>query len=545
MGFSRFLALPALAALAVTVGSWKERAAGLGRQLHASLSRVPAARVYDALTVLWIGVFHRVLAAKFLFAPFGFDERYFLHEGWSVSKGLVPYRDLQEFKPPMIFFANALGIKLFGLDGMAYRHMFSLLSLCGFLALAIALLSRETNRVFVGALFALMIDHFFDRGFHDSSINNAETLGLDFFMMGCGVLLIRTRRERLQQIVGGALLALAPLSKEPLAFVALTAWLAILLLHHVESQRPDAARRFAVCTIAGVVGVLVVWVTYMLVTHSLRWYLVELRLSTTYTKNYARQLNWFPKNPAGGVMAEYWRRLRGPYVNAGHIGVFVPLLVAPLALWGRRRSIVGVAALAAGAAALYGVTIGNGFAPHYFIMAMTGTFFCAVIGAMALDVYARQAGVAMTRWNSATWVVIALLGTYPRFSDEWIKFSDYKPVPPPVSHSEIDFVRSHSAPGDRIWTLGDPLLYVYSDRLTAFREGIVIDELIPYYPGNTDEQRLSGQREELLHNRPKLIVMGDDPVSYQRKQRYIRALVSPLLRDAGYIKLNDKFYARP
>src|SRR5258708_21219505 len=131
----------------------------VGGKARALWARVPAARVYDALILLWITVFHRVIAARFRFAPFGFDEHYFLHEGWSVSKGLVPYRDLQEFKPPVIFFVNALGIKLFGLDGLGYRNIHSILSLLAFLALAIALLSRGTGRVFVAALFALLIDH--------------------------------------------------------------------------------------------------------------------------------------------------------------------------------------------------------------------------------------------------------------------------------------------------------------------------------------------------------------------------------------------------
>jgi hypothetical protein len=151
----------------------------------------------------------------------------------------------------------------------------------------------------------------------------------------------------------------------------------------------------------------------------------------------------------------------------------------------------------------------------------------------------------MARWVGATWVLVAILWVSPRFSDEWEKHSAYAAPPPPVSQSEVDFVRAHSSPGDRIFTLGDPLLYVYSDRLTAFREGIVLDEIIPYYPGETDQERLAGQKQALLAKRPKLVVFGEDPVSYDRKRRYIDALVMPLLREGGYVKLNDKFYEHP
>lgn len=514
-------------------------------RLRAFVSRVPLARVYDAVTLIWITVVHYVLSRSFRFAPFGFDERYFLHEGWSVTKGLVPYRDLEEFKPPVIFFANALGLKLFGLDGLAYREIFSLLSLAAFLLLAIALLSRKSNRLFVAALLALMIDHFFDHGFHDSSINNAETLGLDFFMIGCGVLLIRTRRTRLAHVLGGALLALSPLSKEPLALPVLLAWGAILLRYRLESEDPGAAKRFALETIAGAAGVVLVWLVYMLATRSLGAYFHELQLTMMYTKNYAHQLNWFPSSPAGGELAECWRRLRKAYVNWAHLGAFVPLFVAPLALGDRRWRAIGAVALATAAAAVYVVSIGRGFAPHYYLMAMTGTFFLAVVGALSLDAAAKSAGRDVERWVAAAWIAIAVFVVWPRFADETEKLADYKTPTAPFSRAEVDFVRAHSAPGDSIFTVGDPLLYVFSDRVTAFREGIVIDELISYYPGATDEQRLAEQRQVLLAKRPKLIVFGDDPVSYKRKQRYIAALVNPVLRDGGYVKLNDKFYVRP
>jgi hypothetical protein len=523
----------------------------LSNRPFSRLSGVSAPRllgfVYDATTVLSIVVYHHVLAAKYRWSPIGFDERYFLNEGWSVAKGLVPYRDFQETKPPLIFFVNALGIKLFGLDAMGYRQIFSILSLCGFLSLAIALLSRGTNRLLVGGIFALMIDHFFDEVFHNSSnssINGAETLGLDFFMMGCGVLLTRTRWERTQQVLGGALLALSPLGKEPLVFAVGGAWLALLLLYRIDSTRRDAAGRFALFTTAGAAAVATTWLVYMLATHSLGSYVEQLKLSVAYTKNYAYQVNWFPRAPRGGIVAESLRRLRANYVNAAHIGVFIPLFIAPLALWGR-RTIVGVAALATAAASLYGVSIGHGFCPRYFIMAMTGTFFCVVIGAIALDVYSKHAKDGMRQWVGTTWLAIALVSTGPRLIDEWKKYREYKPEPPSVSPSDVDFVRGHTDPGDTIWTTGDPLLYVFSDRVSAFRAGVVVDEMLDYYPGDTDEERVATQREALLRNRPKLVVFNDEVVSAHRKQRYVRALVMPFLQDGGYIQLDERFYLRP
>lgn len=519
-------------------------------EADASLQRFPASarrllpRAYDALVVLWLAVFHHVLGVKYRFAQIAYDEHYFLAEGWSVLQGQIPYRDFQEFKPPVIFLVNALGLQLFGLEGLGYRKFLALLSLAGFLAITVALLSRRIQRLLVVAALMLMITHFYDDGFHNSVINDAETPALTFFMLGGGVLLTRTKWQRTQQVLGGVLLALSPLSKEPMAFPVFTAWLSLMLLHRIESGSWGAAKRFARYTITGVAGVLATWLTYMLATGSLSWFILQMKLSFAYTENYAYQLRWASRTPPGGALAEMYRRLTQGYVNAAHLAVFIPFFAALLALRGQRR-IVAAGAVATFIAALYAVSIGGGYAPRYFIMAMAGTFFCVVLGVIALDECAKRWGRYLPQGVGIASMGLALTMTWPRFHAEWKKYGSYQPQPPPVPQSDIDFVHEHTSPGDKIWTTDDPLLYVYSDRESAFRGGIVLDEIIDYYPGNTDEERLSGIREGLEQNRPKLVVFGNGQVSARRKRRYTKALVMPFLRDGGYIRLNDRFYLRP
>ena len=279
-------------------------ARGVFSRVKDLLWRRPLARVLDVLALAFVAHFHRVIGTKFHYAQLGFDEHYFVWEGFSMAKGMVPYRDFQEFKPPMIFVANAMAIKLFGLDAMGYRRLFMLLSLVAFLVLTVALLSRGVSRLLTCGLAALLINHFFDGGLHDSTINNAESLGLDFFVIGTAVLLVDTKWKRTQQMLGGAVLALAPLSKEPLAIATVAAWLALLLLDRFEAKGEPATKRFVAYTVGGVALVVGTWLVYMLVTHSLGWYIFQLKLNIAYTKNYALQLGWFPKDPKEGVWAE-------------------------------------------------------------------------------------------------------------------------------------------------------------------------------------------------------------------------------------------------
>src|SRR5277367_1422443 len=44
-----------------------------------------------------------VLGKRLTFSGYSFDEQWFVWGGWSVLKGLAPYRDFHDFKPPVLF----------------------------------------------------------------------------------------------------------------------------------------------------------------------------------------------------------------------------------------------------------------------------------------------------------------------------------------------------------------------------------------------------------------------------------------------------------
>lgn len=492
-----------------------------------------------------LAVFHHVLGVKYRFAQIAYDEHHFLFQGWSVLQGQVPYKDFQDFKPPVIFLVNALGLKLFGLEDLGYRNFLSLLSLAGFAAVALALLSRRVHRGLVLGAIALMIEHFYDDGLHNGVINDAESPAVALFTMGVGVLLLRTRWRRSAQLVGGALLSLAPLGKEPLVFPVLVAWVALLLLDRQEAGSKPATRGFILWTVAGAAWVAATWALYMLVTDSFSWYLLQLKLNIAYAENYAYQVGWVKRSSPSGALAEAFRRLREGYVNAPHLATLLPLFVALVTLWrGRRR--VGLAAIATFAASLYAVTFGGGYAARYFIMAMTGTFFCATLGTIALDSFVKRRGARARNWVGASLLGVALLATGPRFAHEWSRYETYRPPPLAVSQKDIDFVVANTTPQDKIFTTDDPLLCVFSNRVSAFIGGNVLDEIIEYYPGKTDQQRLSVVREALERNRPKVVVVGGTVMSGpHRKRRYMRALVVPFLREGGYRAVSRNYYLRP
>ncbi len=71
---------------------------------------------YATCLALPCWVFWR-LSIPMLQSAVGFDEQVFVWTGWSILKGLAPYKDFMEWKPPMVFLTHALALKLFGFQG--------------------------------------------------------------------------------------------------------------------------------------------------------------------------------------------------------------------------------------------------------------------------------------------------------------------------------------------------------------------------------------------------------------------------------------------
>ena len=89
-------------------GAWRSR-------LNQFWRRLP-----DAFVLGLLGAIHSLFGRPFLFAPMTFDEHFFLFEGFSLGRGLVPYPDFQELKPPAILLVNMLALRLGGLQDFSF-----------------------------------------------------------------------------------------------------------------------------------------------------------------------------------------------------------------------------------------------------------------------------------------------------------------------------------------------------------------------------------------------------------------------------------------
>jgi len=110
-------------------------------------------------------------------------------------------------------------------------------------------------------------------------------------------------------------------------------------------------------------------------------------------------------------------------------------------------------------------------------------------------------------------------------------------------HGSLAYIASHTKPGDRIFTTGAPGLYVQADRVSAVRESAFLDALLYGFPGNTDEERLSGLKAQLEKNMPKVFIF--DPAYDGNRPKHDSLLFTPFLKAHGYKKEGDYFWLRP
>lgn len=485
----------------------------------------------------------------FRHAGVGFDEPSFVWGGWCILKGLVPYLEFLEFKPPMIFVTHALALALHGFDGFGFREFFSYFPLGAILAVHLALLSWRVNALLVLAWSLALIELFVHPGFHDTALSDTESIGLAYYLWGVAFLVAKTKRRAVMTGIGTALLVCCVLSKEPfLPCVGLT-WVMAFLLQAKEPELRLEPRQYLKASAIGAGVVVLALCLYMIPSGSLLAYLRVLR---GYFKIYRDpQLSYcvvlgrfHPTTPLNDLWVQF-QQARREFFNLAILGYLIPLgVVATIGMWRRSKLLLGVA-LVALVAALYAVTASNCQWPHYYNMSMSGLFFFIVAGLIASSEEVATIGAPMRAALCLALLAGVGLKMWPRYEAEAAAYGT-RPAPDPYAEQvpgSLEVIRQYTTPSDRIFTTGVPILYLQADRLSAVRESQWTDEILGVYQGDTDVERLSGVRAELEKNRPKVVIL--DPAYGNRKVRHHAALFAPFLIEHGYQQVRPYIFLRP
>jgi hypothetical protein len=488
-----------------------------------------------AAVLTFLSAVFGTLARHLTYSYVNDDERAFVWTGWAINRGLVPYRDFSDFKPPLVFLTNAIALRFFGVEQQAYRSFFTGFATLSFLALILALLSLGVNK-FVVTAFGLFICHLWlQTWFHDSSFDDAESIGLAYFFFGVACFLARTRARAVTDFLGGVLLSLAVLSKEPYGLAAIPTWAAFLSMRSAEEESPRAWRRFALFSLSGVALVAVWLVGYFGVHGALGVYATTvMRYATMGKKVCVAAGLWQP-----GTFLEEWsvrlRHLSEELVNFVQLGAALPFLIAPFALGDRRDRRTTLSAAIAVLGSLYAVTLGGCFYNHYYILGMAGLFVWMILGALRLSAGMAALSPRLAIYAGVFIVLLPGWAIWPRIAVA--RETEFVVNPPPESPDLVAYIRANTTPDDAIFTTGLPSLYTQANRKHATREGIYNDLFIDLYDGETDRERASGYYQELVQSRPKLIIV--DQKSPQLRPRYDAALWTPFIQEFGYRRVED------
>jgi hypothetical protein len=476
------------------------------------------------------------------------DEGYFVWCGWSLTKGLIPYRDFMEFKPPFVFLTYALALKLHGFAAFGFRTFFTYFPLASILALQIALLTRGIDKVLAMALSVALVHLWIAPAFHDNGLSDTESIGLAYYFLGVAFLLARTRFAAAAQGIGTALLICCALSKDPFLPCTVVTWLTCFFaLERTGRWREEAIRYLKHSSIGGaiVLGGLVV---YMLPTGALGAY---IRMVKRYAVLYRDPVLSFCV--AGGVfkpttpLNDLYRQalaLTSDFASLPRIGFVFPFGAAVLLSTNRRALSLVLGAGLVLVTSFFAVVASNCPWKHYDNMFLAGLFFVMVVGLDLLSPRLSELSRTM-RWmlrvGMLTGLVVAI---WPRIVEEQPLYGT-RPMPMTMTEPApgvFALIRKYTTPTDRIVTNGNPILYVQVDRLAGVRESNFLDPVLSYYIGNTDEEKLRPVYEEMMKSRPKIVVL--DPSYGNARIRHYRALWAPFLANNHYKQLTDSVYLR-
>ncbi len=537
---------------------------------------VPSERARSALalaaSLLTLGItayVFLILNKRFYYASeFQYDEQFFVWGGWSITKGLVPYRDFLEFKPPMVFITHALAQVLFDFNHLGYRKFFTLFPLISLLLLQGSLIARGVGRLLAMIVVLGIVVLFVSQTWHDTALTDCESIGLTYYILGLALLLWEGRGIEVTTVLGGVFLACCVLSKEPFAPVVGFTWLGMFWLRGKPRPNRESVKLYALYSLLGVALLIVALCIYMIPTGAMKAYLTLVRsyqaIYRDPTRSYCVALGVARPNTALGDLQVGWGKITLRFLNARVLGYLTPIII-PGAIFAFRRSMLLFAVMVlALVGALWAFTATNCHWMHYFNMSMAGVIFILCAGADSMKAGPAETAAAENEAageggaGGPPWRLIAgrliragvcLAGLLMLVSHSGSDFATQRatqyhrqPWPEPVP-GLLEFIRQNTTPADRIFTTGPPLLYPKADRISAVRESNIIDEILGSYEGDTDEEKLRPIREQLERNRPKVVVL--DPEHVWRKGRHYRTLMMPFLTAHSYQKIRENLYLRP
>lgn len=518
----------------------------------------PKHTIYSYLDIVLIVVLISISLFYFMqFRFLSFDEGTFTWCGQNILNHEIPYKDFFEIKPPVIFFTNALGIFLFGLQNYAFKWITFI-----FICLANVLFFISMRKLHIRKIYAFLIvlnfiyllfnpvyhEGIMQGALHKSTINDTETYGLIFTIIGFSCIHWNVwsngKYTNLMKFFGGAALALAMLSKEPFVFVTLPI---IIINYAFESQYLTSSKNQRLfMIIAGIGGVFFMFICYLYSNSALASYINTIKQTIIYSKTYANELGILTNKSFFYTIKFDISKIYSGYFEKIRFFALIPFYLAFFFKW--RWSFFTLLNVLGFFFGMYAVSLGHCFFNHYYIIGFFSFISIAVYGATCMkDISNKEAFIVLNFFAVllSCWLccqALSIAWAQGIFTPDIFKTTHENCVAPAELRVAVDKYTSK----DDCILLVSPHTYYYValNRHHAFKFSCLIDEIIPIYNGTTREEKLHLVKLGVERNLPKLIYIENSWL-FTRQQEHLNKIVISLIKEYNYQKIGEGIFILP
>jgi len=402
--------------------------------------------------------------------PLERDEGTYGYVAWRMSFGEVPYLDVFDHKPPVVFVLYWLAFKLFGISTVSI-HLFGALYNVVTVVMSFVLVSRLYDRwtgLIAAAACALMSasPHYFGQSANTELFMMLPLIVAALFVWQA----LRGAGSFGLAFLGGVAVGFAILTKHSAAPVALFLGVAIIL------QRGLLERRFSTATYE-CCGLLAGCALPVLVVTAVFWYLGALDAFYEAVIEYNLSYGGSGKMGAGiSLLGKILRRGLSSQIlfwGFGVVGIAFIVVRRTFAHWFLLGFLIACA---------LGVWMGLRFYPHYFLQLVPA--WSAVFAVGVLDTCRQCRRLFKAPFRIAVYVLVGLvLVVFPLYKDRWLIFRPFtaytveratRDIYPgqPFDQSALvaEYLEETLSPVDRVFIVGsEPQMSLLAGRASATR----------------------------------------------------------------------------
>ncbi len=403
-----------------------------------------------------------LLYLPFAGAPFERDEGVYATVAQGVLDGQVPYRDLFDNKPPLVYIWYAFSFALMGETVVAPRIVAAV-----FLSLTTLALFNQARMVLplpaariAAALFAI------STGLPWVALHaNTEAYMLLPMVSSLMFFTIGMKDGKLRWfVVAGLLSGLAIMTKQ----VAMWNLLALAMVSLIWHRRTAETQLRAVGPTLALFGGCFVGLAAVVLPFTFMGALDELiYANVSYNWLYINFLTYAERLANFGYGILFFSAVAAPFV----VGAIAGLII----LWRKRSSATDYVLIVWAVASAIGVASGGRFFPHYFLQLMPS--LAVLTGVLVYDRFVHGGDRVLSRpaWMIATFLIVVSVGTTsvlylaPHRAEEQVVSSIYHQKEWEANSEALGlYIKERTEPGDAIFNHGrESQLYFYADRPPA------------------------------------------------------------------------------